>query len=535
MMDEYKLFQPTYTDKKTAKRRTSAVWNIRFRDHLRRRQRLAGELDKRDTLRMAERLRDLVRSRRECAALPPELSKWLESLPAATRKRLTEMDLIDATTAASERPLIEHLEGRKDAAGNIIEPGYMQAILARGRTERHARTTVKRVRAVLDGCAFTFWRNLAAPGAATRIECWLADRRRKGEIGGTSFNYYVRDMRGFCNWLSEQCRVPGLALQALGRVDNADVDADPRRALSVDELRWLIKAAPDRKRAGLTRDERTLLYRFAFETGIRPGEIRQLRVGAFQLDAERPTVTAAAATNKRRKIHIQVLRPEMAAELKQRFASKMAAAIAFKMGSEYHQSEMLRDDLADARKAWISEAPEGPARDERIKSDFLATVNHAGERAVFYSCRHAHGTALAEVGVPEKDIALSMHHASRATTARYLHSDRTAVSLAIGRLPEIAEPMRQIATGTADGPKESTEVIISALTCAKLVQREPWPNDPNGLNRHFRPGADLAGNIDKTSDSAILPENEYHGLLAELADAVDSKSTARKGISVRLR
>ena len=52
--------------------------------------------------------------------------------------------------------------------------------------------------------------------------------------------------------------------------------------------------------------------------------------------------------------------------------------------------------------------------------------------------RHGHGTALGAAGVPEKDIAASMHHASRTTTQRYLHANRKAVSAAIALLPDLA-------------------------------------------------------------------------------------------------
>jgi len=79
-------------------------------------------------------------------------------------------------------------------------------------------------------------------------------------------------------------------------------------------------------------------------------------------------------------------------------------------------------------------------------------VNHQAERAVFYSTRHGHGTGLADAGVPEKDIAASMHHASRTTTARYLHRDRKAKRAAIDAMPDLsyssAGREAQAATGT---------------------------------------------------------------------------------------
>ena len=87
----------------------------------------------------------------------------------------------------------------------------------------------------------------------------------------------------------------------------------------------------------------------------------------------------------------------MAAELRERFANRMPAALAFKMPSKSHLAEMIRADLAAARAAWIAEQGIDAAEQERRqRSDFLADVNHQGQRAVFYFMRHGHGAALAD-------------------------------------------------------------------------------------------------------------------------------------------
>ena len=65
------------------------------------------------------------------------------------------------------------------------------------------------------------------------------------------------------------------------------------RALSIDEMKWLLSTtAAGEDRQGLTGDERALLYRFAFETGIRPKQIRSLTVADFDLKADPPSVTS---------------------------------------------------------------------------------------------------------------------------------------------------------------------------------------------------------------------------------------------------
>jgi integrase len=102
-------------------------------------------------------------------------------------------------------------------------------------------------------------------------------------------------------------------------------------------------------------------------------------------------------------------------------------------------AEMLRRDLAAAREAWLSEKGlTAKQRSERQRSDFLSAVNHRNERAVFYSLRHGHGSALAAAGVAEKDIAASLHHSSRAVTKRYLHSRQPDLARAVAALPDVS-------------------------------------------------------------------------------------------------
>ena len=86
----------------------------------------------------------------------------------------------------------------------------------------------------------------------------------------------------------------------------------------------------------------------------------------------------------------------------------------------------------------------------------------------FYSTRH--GTALADAGVLEKDIAASMHHTTTQTTRRYLHSGRRSLTTAIEALPDLAYP--QAATGT-DGTTDTERLRNS--------------NDTGGLWRINRP------------------------------------------------
>jgi integrase len=523
---EYRIFRPSYTEKGSGSKQDSPTMHVAFRDHLARRQTVAAGKTDRQAHNTAERIVELVECRKTGAEQPDKLRRWVDALPARLRRRLVGMDLIDDHVAGVDAPLTVHLEGVKKA-DKITTPGYRQALAARGVTEHHVNTSVKRVADVFAGCGFVHWRELAKPAAATRIEVWLGDRRNKGEIGGKTLNYYIREIRSFCKWMADNNRAPHVALAKLKPVKNAAVDSEERRALSIDEMKWLLSTtAAGEDRQGLTGDERALLYRFAFETGIRPKQIRSLTVADFDLKADPPSVTSQAQYVKRRRTHTQVLRRALAAELAERFNTKLPTAPALKLPSKYHMAEMLRDDLADARAAWIKGAPTEKEREERQRSDFLADVSHAGERAVFYSTRHGHGTALADAGVPEKDIAASMHHASRTTTARYLHSGRKSVRSAIDAMPDLAYSQQAIATGT-NGSEATSNPNACAAACAtgRTPVESGGQNDGSEQKVESLKRAQKRGKYDKST----------YGPLAELADAMDSKSLARKGVSVRLR
>ena len=434
---DYRIFRPSFTARDGQTRRSKSH-HVEFKDHLDRRQRVLGFSHARDTEKLAHRLLDLVRLRRNGEPLPEPLRRWLDTLPDKLRARLAEMELIStAGTAGVDRPLRLWLDNDSGEG----PPGWRQVRLAVGITEASIAPVIQRVRDVLTGCGFALWRDLTDEGATDAVSVYLGKRREAGGINGTTLNYAARDVRSFCRWLADRLGREA-PLQKLADVENEEADAQRRRELTPDEMRLLITAAAAGPvRQGLTGEERAFLYRFSYETGMRPGQVRALTVADFDLDAETPRVHTHARHVKRRKPHAQILTAELAADLRERFANKLPTAPALRMPSRYHMAEMLRADLADARAAWLEEKGlSDKQQDTRRRGDCLAAVNHRGEAAVFYSLRHAHGSALAAAGVPESVIAASMDHASRTTTRRYIHTRDPEKARAIAALPRVAYP-----------------------------------------------------------------------------------------------
>ena len=226
-----------------------------------------------------------------------------------------------------------------------------------------------------------------------------------------------------------------------------------RRAISVDEIRRLLETtAAGPERFGLGGYERSLLYRFAIETGLRANEIRTLTVGSF--DFNNLTVTVKAGYSKHRREDVLPLRENTAAELKQFLAGKLPAAKVF--GGSYTQltdrtAEMIQADLQDAGIAYKDES---------------------GRVFDFHSCRHQTASLLAASGVHPKVAQSILRHKSIELTMNcYSHTLIGQESRAIESLPDLSLPSRQsqraVATGTDD--KNLAENLAFQGGCERTI------------------------------------------------------------------
>ena len=100
---------------------------------------------------------------------------------------------------------------------------------------------------------------------------------------------------------------------------------------------------------------------------------------------------------------------------------------------------MLRDDLAEARKQWLSEAKDDPQEyAQRQQSDFVTDANHEGEITDFHSLRHTCGAWLVMTGAQPKVVQQVMRRQSITLTIdTYGH-------LFPGQEAEAVDQMRQM-------------------------------------------------------------------------------------------
>ncbi len=267
----------------------------------------------------------------------------------------------------------------------------------------------------------------------SRMQRYLAERRQCG-LSIKSCNYYLTAVKSFFNWMVEDRRLSENPVAHLkGQNANADIRR-VRRSLEPDEIRRLLEAtvaAPEH--FGMSGYERSLLYRFAAETGLRANKVRKLEAGNFEFD--KLTVTVKAGYSKRRREDTQPLRRDTAALLREFLKDGMPGAKAF--GGSYKQLtkrtlDVLKADLADAGIPYVDEA---------------------GRYADFHSLRHTTGSLLAASGVHPKVAQSFMKHSDiNLTMSRYSHVLRGQESEAIAGLPDLSLPSKQNQQAKATGP-----------------------------------------------------------------------------------
>src|SRR5262245_15249498 len=100
-----RVFRQRYKGRDGATKQ-SAKWYVEIKDHNGCSQRVAGFTDKGQTAELGRRLEKLVAVRVMRDTPDPDLSAWLECLPAELRERLLEIGLLDSRSAANCKPLI---------------------------------------------------------------------------------------------------------------------------------------------------------------------------------------------------------------------------------------------------------------------------------------------------------------------------------------------------------------------------------------------------------------------------------------------
>ncbi len=490
--------------------RSKTYW-IEFRDHQAIPRRVAALRDRKLSLALGRRIVELVNVHVAGERPDAALSKWLEGLPAKLRSKLARFGVIDPRRVAALRTLSEHLDD------------WAQYLAAKDNTEKHVALVTGRARRAVEGCGFAYWSEVSA----SRVMAYLSDLRGdkvddKGDVkrgvSKQTSNFYLSAVKGFCRWMVRDGRASENPLVHLDPLNARTDRRHDRRALSVEEVRWLIDTTSGKnspERYGMSGPERAMLYRLAVETGLRASELRSLTRASFNLTIDNPTVRVAAAYSKRRREDVLPLRPDTTAELRDHLATKHPGARAFVMPKSERTAKMFRADLDAARQAWLRATTLPQGAHERTDTGFLTPVDDAGRHADFHALRHTAGSLLAASGThPKVAQSLMRHSTIDLTMSRYTHTLAGQESAAIENLPDLsAKPAEAVAeaNGTDGGPARKS-LARSLAQRGSLNQFSP---DFAGRKADKSHAAETLMNSGQTADSGASEQRRRGGRVVE--------------------
>ena len=353
-----------------------------------------------------------------------------------------------------------HLDAICDEAQRSIEShlaDFEAKMQAANRKPKHIATTTGYVRTL------ALWADWKTVGEITADEVnrWAAKMKDEGRSART-IQANLTAAKSFTRWLTNHHKLPRDPLVSVQKPDPKADRRRERRMLLPEEWGWLrIATADGPERGGMSGLERVLLYAVAIQTGLRASELRSLTRGRLFLGETQPFITCKAGRTKNAKDARQYIQRDLADDLTLHVKSKTPGAAVFAMPRPEDVADMLRADLAAARRDWLKATKHHPAEYERrVQSDFLAEKNHEGETLDFHSLRHTCGAWLAMNGAHPKAIQAVMRHSTITLTMdTYGHLFPGQEADTVARLPKmLCDDQKMLrATGTTDHAAEGAQ------------------------------------------------------------------------------
>jgi integrase len=450
-------------------------WYIDFSDHLNRRHKLAGFVQKKPTEELSRQIETLISCRVSGQTLPVELQRWIEGLPDTMIKNLVKWGLLEGQRANAGKPLSEHVQDWK------------QDLIAKGKTSNYAETQHYRVSGIFNQSGFQFFSEVSASKLQqeiSKLKTTVKARNDKGklydkvtgEASQTTKNYYLKACKQFCRWMVKDGRV---SKNPLKHLTPSKAQSKKRAAFEPDELRELLTHTEAAGTSfGLEGYQRAMLYRFASETGFRASEIKALKVSDFDFKAG--YVRLDGKHTKNGKGATIPLKPSTAEKLKTFFIGKLPQTQAFKLPCKTNMARMLRKDIE------------------------AAGIEIEAERGIvdFHCLRHTFGTMLAASGVHPKAAQQLMRHSDiNLTMSRYTHILRGQEAAAVASLPDLdtlPESQQLKMTGT-----DNKTVDAKGKICADICADKNGAGDSKTLHLFAKSG----GTSGKSQNSVIEGKN----------------------------
>ena len=319
-----------------------------------------------------------------------------------TDKRVAEQRLEEIVREVErERAGIAAPRALRDGAAKALTDHLMDFtadLVASGRSPEYVRKIESRCRLLLKVCGWTVARDVTLDS----FLCW----RRGATQSPRTRNHYLDAITALLLWMRKTARLDVDPLAGVSRVEARGRSTFERRALTEDECRRLLIAAPKRRAVYLT----------ALQTGLRFSELRALVWGDVSFGASPPRIVVRAATTKNRKQATILLPDEVVAALR-----KLKPSCAG-----------LRDPV------FANGIPSHHTVQADLKRSAIERFDERGRKVDFHALRVTFITNLQRAGVARRvAMELARHSDPRLTERVYTDADALPLIEAVAALPRL--------------------------------------------------------------------------------------------------
>jgi len=309
---------------------------------------------------------------------------------------------------ASATPLAEHLQS------------FLRSLEVLGRVPKYVQNLEFRLSKLFAECGWSLPKHVHR----RKFEDWRAGKR---EFSAKTHNEYLGAATAFLNWMVKTERMRANPLTHVQKVDGKGKVTKERRAFTAEELKRLVSVS----------GPRGIVYLTAACTGLRRGELRQLRWHDVDLSEDSPRLRVRASTTKNgREAHQPLPRAlvSMLGELKPSGAEPF---------------DLVFDGLI----------PRMPRYRKDLEAAGIPYVDKGDKTADFHSLRNTCATALTLVGTSQREIMELMRHSDMRLTAKvYTDSAQLPLAGAVDNLPFFDPVPIAVPPSVLECPKPSQSV-----------------------------------------------------------------------------
>ena len=277
---------------------------------------------------------------------------------------------------------------------------FISDLKARGRDPEYYERIRQRCRRLIKDCGWAYVKDVQADSFVS----W----RRMQQKAPRTLNHYRDAARVFLAWMVAHGRLSEDPLAHVGSVETRGRETVVRRALTDDEARELVASS----------GRRGVVYLVALQTGLRRGELMELRWGDVHLDAEPAYLCVRAGTTKNHKAAVVPLVDEVADTLR----------------------ELKREPGRAKRPVFWRMMPNGQTVKQDLEAAGIEQIDGDGRRVDFHALRHTFVTNISRTGVSSRiRMEAARHSDQRLTDHIYTDASRLPTADAFQKLPRLAQ------------------------------------------------------------------------------------------------